>query len=81
MTAMRVVTNDDKIYLGRDAVSIVRQMRDTQWNAPERKRVWMDEVTERLSHSHGISIPFGATAGEFIDALEKAGVVTVTRVS
>ena len=74
------VATSEGIYLGRTAQSIVRQMRDTQWNAPEQKRDWMIEVSERLFQSHGIVVPMGLSADEFLDALHIAGVAKVTRI-
>jgi hypothetical protein len=77
MTTVRVVT-EGGTFEAPTAQGVVRQMRDTQWNAPERKREWMDEVTMRLHQSHGVMIPIGATAEEFLEALERVGVATVT---
>lgn len=74
---MITVTTDAGIYAGASAEEVVRAMRDSQWNAPERKRDWMDEVRDRVRSVYGVDIAPDLTATEFLKALDTAGVAVV----
>lgn len=51
-----VTTNDGEVFTGKDEREIVLQMRNTQWNAPERKRDYMLEVIERAETMTGVFV-------------------------
>lgn len=53
---MIVKTNDGQTFTGDDAAHIVRQMRNTEWNAPERKRDYMLEVIQRVETITGVFV-------------------------
>lgn len=76
---MIVKTGEGQEFAGATAEAVVRQMRDTEWNAPEKKRDYMEEVAERVFNMTGLEIPSPTTipASEFLQYLERAGLVTV----
>ena len=58
---------------------VVRALRDAQWNAPEYKRDWMEQVAERIAHiahAPGTRLTF-SNAQEFIDELVRVELLTI----
>jgi hypothetical protein len=76
--AIRVTTSGGKTFIGKTAQTIVRAMKRTQWEAPERKSHYMDEVRERVSQQTGVWISI-RTAETFLRGLEAAGLITIER--
>ena len=73
---MRVICVDGAIFEGPDEKSIVRQMKETDWNAPERKGEYMEDVAARVDVVMGQSIRSGS-AKTFLKDLEAIGLLTV----
>lgn len=74
---IRVIANDGSVFEGRDEVEVVRQMRAFQWEAPEKKGDYMEEVARRVNQMTGFGIrndPHG-----FVSDLETLGMLRVDR--
>jgi hypothetical protein len=79
MKQVAVETTDGTRFVGKDEKDVVRQMRDTQWNAPELKRDWMVEAADRATMVTGFRVRSGEGAVIFLSDLERAGLVTIWR--
>lgn len=69
--ARRTYVTIDGLRVHGTAREVVRALRDAQWNAPEEKRDWMEQVAERIAfikHAPGTRLSF-SNAQEFIDEL------------
>jgi hypothetical protein len=81
---IRVTTTDGAEFIGSDEKEVVRQMRNTQWNAPTAKRDYMCEVIDRVEQSTGTLCPDAdervVTAKEFVEYLASVDLITVTEV-
>jgi hypothetical protein len=82
---MRIHTIDGETFEGASPQEIVRQMRNTEWGAPERKRDYMVEVIDRVEQQTGVfADPDGVyedpenpiSAMQFLEYLHHAGVLT-----
>ena len=71
-----VTTTDQQTFTGADAQDIVSQMRDAQWNAPDKKRDYMQQTAERVEQMTGERPRTDATG--FLTDLAKAGLITVS---
>lgn len=70
-----VTTQDGLVFTGADARDIVRQIKVAQWNAPDTKREYMEQVGQRVMEMTG-QRPREDATGFLID-LERAGLVTI----
>lgn len=81
---LRVTADDGMVFEGADEKAVVRQMRNTQWNAPEAKRDYICEVIDRVeqvtqtvcAHADGRVV----AAKEFLDYLASVGFVQIESV-
>ena len=53
---LTVRCSDGAVFTGPDEKSIVRQMKHTDWNAPERKGEYMEDVAARVDMMTGQSV-------------------------
>lgn len=53
---LKVTTEDGEVFVGEDEKDVVRQMRNTQWNAPIHKRDYIRDVVERVEDMTGVLI-------------------------
>lgn len=75
---MRVKTNDGATFAGRSPKQIVGAMMREQWNAPEGKMEYMDEVATRVEQMAGADgIVRRDSAEAFLSDLARLGLVTV----
>lgn len=70
-----VTTNDLLFFAGADAKDVVRKMKEAQWNAPDTKREYMEQVGQRVMEMTG-QRPREDATGFLID-LERANLVTI----
>ncbi len=73
MIALRTV--DGVVFRGDTRTGLVRAMKDDQWNAPDRKAPWMEEVAARVKQQSGHVIRTTG-ADVFLEDLKDAGYVT-----
>ena len=74
-----VTTYGGTEFRGATPAKVVKAMKDTQWEAPDRKGEYMDEVRSRVAGM--TEAPIHTDSPEaFLDSLEAAGLVTVARV-
>lgn len=73
MIAIRTV--DGAVFRARTRTGLVRAMKRDQWNAPERKLPWMEEVSERVEQQTGKLVRC-TSPDVFLDDLKAAGLVT-----
>lgn len=80
---LRVTTNDDVVFTGQDAREIVRQMKLTQWSAPEAKRDYIRQVVKRVWSMTGVPpaapVRPPGTATKLLRYLVQVGLVRVER--
>lgn len=74
---LNVTTNDGMSFTGESFQSIVRQMRNTQWNAPIIKHDYMLEVAERVESMTGRK-PDTTDAASFVTDLQAIGLVQIS---
>ena len=75
-TLTTYITNDGVTVRGTTARGVVRALRDRQWNAPDHKRDWMEQVAERIAHvANTAQVPMFANAEEFIAMLIRVGLL------
>jgi hypothetical protein len=72
---MRVKCSDGAVFSGPNEKVIVKQMQATDWNAPERKGEYMDDVAARVDTMLGLTIRTGS-AKMFLKDMEVAGLLT-----
>lgn len=70
------ITEDGMTFVGVDAKDIVRQMKTAQWNAPDTKREYMEQVGQRVMEMTG-QRPREEAALFLID-LERVDFLTIT---
>jgi hypothetical protein len=71
---MKIRTNDGATFEGRSAKQIVSRMRRDQWNAPELKQEYMEQVSNRVAQMYGHIVHI-TSAQEFLRGLEEAGLI------
>lgn len=74
---LKITTTEGIEYTGDDHKSIVRQMRNTQWNAPVIKRDYITEAADRVQMMTG-QRPDTTDAKTFIVDLARIGLVTIS---
>ena len=82
---LRVTTTDCEVFTGDNAKEIVRQMRNTQWGAPQPKRSYMVDVVERTEMMTGINMDPDAVLDDeleqgcehFLIYLETVGAISI----
>jgi hypothetical protein len=81
---MRIRTTDGAFFLGDSPEDVVRQMKNTQWGAPERKREYMAEVVERVENMTGMFynperefVEGDVSPPDFLEFLRRAGMVEI----
>jgi hypothetical protein len=81
---LTVTTKDGVQFRARDEKGIVRAMRRTQWNAPERKQEYIEEVCDRVFQMTGKAIGQPANTlnpASFLMYLIRAGLIQAIRVT
>lgn len=74
---MIVTTTDGLVIVARDARHAVEQMRDTQWNAPDSKREYMEQVSERVQALTGRTVATHSPSALLAD-LQRAKLLIVS---
>ncbi len=74
---LTVTCNDGAVFTGTDEKDIVRQMKHTDWHAPERKGEYMEDVATRIETMTGLKVRW-TTAKTFLKDMENIGLVTIT---
>ena len=75
---------DSTVFEGASAREIVKQMKNTQWYAPEGKRAYMAEVIDRVEQMTGMRFagnPERSKPSKFLEFLEAAELVTIRKIS
>lgn len=75
---MQITTTDGLVILARHARHAVEQMRNTQWNAPDSKREYMEQVKERVQTLTSRTIETHSPIA-FLQSLQVAGLLTIRR--
>lgn len=70
-----ITTRDEQQFSGAKATDIVRQMKLAQWNAPDTKREYMEQVGQRVMEMTGTRPRESATY--FLMDLESVGLITI----
>lgn len=73
---LRVTCVDGAIFTGKDEKDIVRQMKHTDWNAPERKGEYMEDVAARVDTMMGQEIRV-TSAKVFLRDMQTVGLLTI----
>lgn len=72
---MRVhVIDTEQTFEGEDARAVVREMRDSDWHAPDKKRDYMEQVAERVEGMTGERISTDG-AEVFLHELHRVGLI------
>lgn len=74
---LQLTTNDGHVVLGPTPAALVRGLRATQWNAPDTKREYMEQVADRVATMYGAQVR-PETPARFLRDLERAQLVTIT---
>lgn len=73
---MKIKTNDGKTFAGKDAQTIVRKLRNTQWNLGYQPKVeYMLEVSDRVQQMTGTRVPTDAEG--FLLGLHSLGLIVI----
>lgn len=72
---MRIKCSDGASFEGADEKAIVRAMQATDWNAPERKGEYMEDVSARVDLMLGQVVRTGS-AKMFLKDMEAIGLLT-----
>src|SRR6476646_1576373 len=78
---IKVETADGMVFTGAGSRDIVRQMKNTQWTAPDTKGEYMTEVIERVSDMMGEMPPVDYKAYDaeaFVMFLESHGLIAIS---
>jgi hypothetical protein len=70
-----VTTIEGATFSGSSQKAIIRQMRDTQWNRPDRKGEYMEDVAGRVYSITGCAVR--PVADHFLTDLQAAGLLTI----
>jgi hypothetical protein len=77
---MKAEMEDGTTFEGDSPEAVVRQMKRSNWSAPERKGEYMQEIATRVSDITGATIR-ATTATMFLGDLERAQFLKITELS